>query len=275
MDAQPQRGDDSLLILRGNAPAARPGVRISLVLPVRDAEKSLARIVLAADEALTRVTNDYEIVLVDGGSHDGTLAVAAATARMVPALRVLEQPALGPGAKCGQESAANYEYVALTTTNAILEAQDLERLVLVAPHCQLVSGTPGRDHEGWMRRLVMRTYNVAADVLLATSVRDSQSAVKFARRETMLAPRADRPERVCTYRDARHCPTGRSVGRGSRSGSPPARSTTDPISLRDNAATIREALQYWWTTSLFPAADAPDEDDRARPARFTSGTSRC
>ena len=87
---------------------------------------------------MARVTNDYEIVLVDGGSHDGTLAVAAATARMVPTLRFIEQPALGPGAQVRAGiRAANYEYVALTTTNAILRAQDLERLVFVAPLASL------------------------------------------------------------------------------------------------------------------------------------------
>ncbi|HVU86742.1 MAG TPA: phospholipid carrier-dependent glycosyltransferase, partial [Pirellulales bacterium] len=268
MDARLQHGDESSLAGGGAAPAAKSGASISLVLPVLDAEKSLARIVLAANEALARVTGDYEIVLVDGGSHDGTLAVATATGSMFPALRVLEQPALGPGnqVRAGIH-AATKDYVALAATNTILEAHDLERLVLVAPHCHLASGTAGHEHDGWIHRLLLRTYNVAADVLLATGVRDSQSAVKFARRDTMraLAPAAEsaflHTEMLSNARR-----TGLSVVEvdlASRRGG----TAVDAYALRNSAATIREAARFWWTTCMFPAPDAPDKaDDQAAGA---------
>ena len=87
------------------AQATTRPIAVTLVLPVLDAEKSLARIVRAADDALACATADYEILLVDGGSGDTTLDVAAATAAVFPALRVL-RAAPDPAGNGARHSAA-------------------------------------------------------------------------------------------------------------------------------------------------------------------------
>ena len=91
MDARSQRVDSLPLPPGLLAQATTRPIAVTLVLPVLDAEKSLARIVRAADDALACATADYEILLVDGGSSDATLDVAAATAAVFPALRVLRR----------------------------------------------------------------------------------------------------------------------------------------------------------------------------------------
>ncbi|MBI5692169.1 MAG: glycosyltransferase [Verrucomicrobia bacterium] len=65
---------------------------VSVLLPVRNAAATVAR---AVNSIRAQTLGDWELVVVDDGSSDGTAEVLAALARAEPRLRVLTRPADG------------------------------------------------------------------------------------------------------------------------------------------------------------------------------------
>ena len=68
-------------------PAA--GRRLSLVIPAFNEEAGVRQAVAEADDALARLTDDYEILVVDDGSRDATAALVAEEAAARPHVRLL------------------------------------------------------------------------------------------------------------------------------------------------------------------------------------------
>src|SRR5437764_68004 len=56
-------------------PQSPPRPRLSLVIPAYNEEAGIRQAVAEADAALARVASEYEILVVDDGSADGTAAV--------------------------------------------------------------------------------------------------------------------------------------------------------------------------------------------------------
>src|SRR5207244_861116 len=90
----------------------RSNMQISLVIPVRNEEQSLPLLVESI-RAQTRPPD--EIILVDGGSTDGTVALAGALTAADPRFRVIEAGDATPGR--GRNvgiAAARHDWIALT-----------------------------------------------------------------------------------------------------------------------------------------------------------------
>jgi glycosyltransferase involved in cell wall biosynthesis len=64
---------------------------LSLVLPVRNAEATLAANVRHLCEVLSDLTDWFEVLLVDGGSHDHTVDIAYELAVEYPQVRVIRR----------------------------------------------------------------------------------------------------------------------------------------------------------------------------------------
>jgi glycosyltransferase involved in cell wall biosynthesis len=62
---------------------------VSIVVPLYNEQDNVGRLCTATHEALARMRRTYELVLVDDGSSDETVAVAAAIARADPRVRLL------------------------------------------------------------------------------------------------------------------------------------------------------------------------------------------
>lgn len=114
-----------------NAGTAAGRFDVSLVVPVRNEEASLAALV----ESIRRQTHrPQEVILVDGGSTDRTVKLARELAATLDCeLRVIEASEATPGR--GRNigiGAARTRWVALTDAGIRLEPQWLENLIAVA-----------------------------------------------------------------------------------------------------------------------------------------------
>ena len=78
---------------------------ISIIVPVYNAEKTLPRCI---DSILAQTFTDYELILVDDGSSDGSLSVCSAYAARDSRIRVLHQENAGVSAarNAGLDAAA-------------------------------------------------------------------------------------------------------------------------------------------------------------------------
>jgi len=64
-------------------------VRLSVVVPCYNEEKVLDRLLATLADELGKITEDYEVILVDDGSRDATLPMLRAAARREPRFRYL------------------------------------------------------------------------------------------------------------------------------------------------------------------------------------------
>jgi dolichol-phosphate mannosyltransferase len=105
------------------------GLSISLVLPVASVEQNVAALVRSTDEALSRLTSDYEILLVtDGNQHAAELATL--TAAKPSTLRILHAShplGYGEALRTGLR-AATKSYVGIVAADTELAPQDVSWL---------------------------------------------------------------------------------------------------------------------------------------------------
>ena len=122
-------------------PQGSPDLRISLVVPVRNEEESLARLV-ASVRAQTRQPD--EVLLVDGGSTDRTVALARELAAGDERFRVVEAGEASPGRGRNVGAAeARHPWLAFTDAGIGLDPEWLERLaeqVEEEPETEVVYG---------------------------------------------------------------------------------------------------------------------------------------
>jgi glycosyltransferase involved in cell wall biosynthesis len=116
-------------------------IRVSLVVPVRDEAATIDQLL---ESIAAQIRQPDEIVLVDGGSHDGTLELLRAARAGNPKVRVIEASKASPGlARNIGIANACYEWIALTDAGNRLDPHWLERLIEVAesrPGIDIVCG---------------------------------------------------------------------------------------------------------------------------------------
>lgn len=184
---------------------------ITIVIPAYQAEGYLTR---ALESVATQSDTDWELIVVDDGSHDGTLALAQRHAARDPArMRVLTQANAGPAAARNHGMAeAQGEYVLFLDADDALMPDALERLredlrahgpvdFLFGGHAVVrldgsrrtlipgpVQGEPLRDFQHFLRgrgvgpthgALLMRR-ELAARLGYPPSIRNNEDVVLFA-----------------------------------------------------------------------------------------------
>lgn len=99
---------------------------ISLLIPVRDGERFLS---LTLESLSSQTFSDFEIVVVDDGSRDGTLQILAEWAAREPRLRVFPRPRLGLAASLNYAaSVARAPFLARLDADDIALPERLARL---------------------------------------------------------------------------------------------------------------------------------------------------
>jgi glycosyltransferase involved in cell wall biosynthesis len=138
---------------------ARPG--ISVVVPARNEEGNLKATVQTVIEALTDVTRDWEIIVVDDGSSDGTGVLADRLAAETPGVRVLHNaPALGfAGAYRRGAQAASKPFVALIPGDNEIQPMSVRAIFEAVGTADLVVPVTANQHDRpWLRRTLSRTF---------------------------------------------------------------------------------------------------------------------
>jgi glycosyltransferase involved in cell wall biosynthesis len=161
---------------------------LTVVFPMYNEEAYLERAVAAAREALERF--DYEIVIVDDASTDGTGALADALARADPRVHVVHNPVnrrLGGALRAGY-AAATKELVFYTDADLPIDLQQLPRAVRLLTYQQadiVAAYRFDRTSEGLLRAIYTFSYNHLIRTLFDLRVRDVNFAFKLFRRSVL------------------------------------------------------------------------------------------
>ncbi len=160
---------------------------ITLVLPAYNEQEVIAQAVHEAEEAISSLTDEYEILVVDDGSTDSTAAILEQLTSQYRHLRVLRQPTnLGYGAalRRGFEEASK-ELVSFTDADCQFDLNELDRLVLLSRDYQIVCGYRIDRQDPFLRCFYSNVYNTLVRTLLGTRVRDCDCALKLMHREAL------------------------------------------------------------------------------------------
>ena len=136
---------------------------LSVVVPVYDEEKTAGPVLENTVEVLRSLGISFEIVAVDDGSKDGSVAALRAVQRKYPEqLRIVQHiynrgygSALRTGIRCAQG-----EIILLMDADGQHQAKEIPLLLQHIPPYDLVVGFRTREYQGvWYRNFGNRFYN--------------------------------------------------------------------------------------------------------------------
>ena len=152
---------------------------ISIVLPIYNQADHVSSVVQEYEEALTRVQNPHELILVVNGCRDNSLEICRALADRYPSVRAIHSEISGWGlaVKLGLQEARGE--LLCYTNSARTSAQDLTLLLLYAIACPNVVIKANRKiRESWHRRLGSLLYNLECRALFDLSYWDINGTPK-------------------------------------------------------------------------------------------------
>jgi glycosyltransferase involved in cell wall biosynthesis len=215
--------------------------------------------VLGAQRALRRLTDDYEIIVTNDGSGDHTAAMLDELATLVPQLRVFHHPRnLGYGSALRTGfAAATKDLVFYTDGDAQYDPAELAVLCeRFGDDVDIVNGYKISRNDPWYRIVIGRIYHHAMRLMFRFPIRDVDCDFRLIRRRcfdavTLTSPDGTLPlEMIKKFADA-----------GFRFAEVPvhhyhrAYGQSQFFNLRRLLRVVREVLRLWWRLVVRPVRD--------------------
>jgi glycosyltransferase involved in cell wall biosynthesis len=168
---------------------------ISLVLPAYNEADNIEPMVAEATPALEASADDYEIIVVDDGSADGTAAVTRQVMETHPHVRLIEHPVnqgFGAAVFTGFTSAEK-DWIFYTEADRQFVLAELERFVPYMDQADLIAGYRAPRRDPFLRVFYGKGWSMLCTLLFGYTVRDVDCGFKLFRREIIeqLAPEID------------------------------------------------------------------------------------
>jgi len=158
---------------------------LSLCLPAYNEAANIEDTLDGAFAILPEFVEDFEIVVANDGSRDGTGEILARYAETEPRLRVATHAEnLGYGAALTSAlRAARGDLVCIVDSDGQFSLLNLPQFLRRMKDCEAVIGYRRRRADHWLRRFDAWAWNRLVRLVLGVSVRDVDCAFKLFRRE--------------------------------------------------------------------------------------------
>jgi len=162
----------------------QPG--ISFFFPAYNDGGTIASLVIRAVQAASRLTSNFEVIVVNDGSTDATREIADELARTYAAVRVIHHPGnrgYGGALRTGF-AAATKDLIAYTDGDAQYDPAELDVLWnRLTPDVDVVTGYKISRSDPWHRIVIGRVYHYTVKILFRLRVRDVDCDFRLLRRE--------------------------------------------------------------------------------------------
>ena len=166
-------------------------LRLSLVIPVFNEAGNITPVLAGVMPVLRAHAADFEVIVVNDGSTDGTATEIASAAGRWPQCRELRLPqqsgqavALLAGLR-----AAQGELLLMMDGDGQNDPVDFPALLALVEsgRCDLACGWRVNRHDSWLRRVMSRVANLVRRAVLNDGVHDAGCQLRVMRREVLGA----------------------------------------------------------------------------------------
>ena len=166
---------------------ACPAPAVSLFFPVYMDEATTAIMIRKAVRFLDSLGCDYEVIVVDDASPDGSGAIADDLALQYPRVRVIHHPInLGYGAAVRSGLAAcRFEHICFTDGDDQYEIEDFRKLLRLREHYDLVITFRYKKIYSSSRIFVSWIYNTLLRRMFRTRFRDVSTGLRMVRKSVV------------------------------------------------------------------------------------------
>jgi glycosyltransferase involved in cell wall biosynthesis len=158
---------------------------ISCVFPAYNEEENIEKAIREAVKVFVNVGLDYEIIVVDDGSEDGTSEVTLSMAKENKNIRLIKHSinlGYADALRTGFKSASK-DYVFYTDADNQFDLKDIKKALPLIKDADMVIGYRLERADNIVRKMGSFGYNLLARELLKLEVRDIDCAFKLFRRE--------------------------------------------------------------------------------------------
>ncbi len=177
-------------------PAPRSAIQLSIVIPAYNEQARLPRTVLETLHSCTTRNLEFELIIVDDGSRDETLALARLFEESDIRIRALACPHMGKGAavRMGMLNARGREVLFMDADGATPLSEIPKLLAAVEEGCDVAIGSRVVQHPGevavktsFHRRYIGRSFAFFVNLFAFEGIADTQCGFKMFRREAAAA----------------------------------------------------------------------------------------
>jgi glycosyltransferase involved in cell wall biosynthesis len=167
------------------SPPARSTAGLSVFFPAYNDSGTIASMVIRTVKAAAELTADFEIIVVDDGSADGTAEIADELARTYPQVRAVHHPTnrdYGAALRTGFRSATK-ELIFYTDGDAQYDPAELSVLwASMTADTDLVNGYKISRSDPLHRVIIGRVYHHIVSILFGLRLRDVDCDFRLMRR---------------------------------------------------------------------------------------------
>jgi glycosyltransferase involved in cell wall biosynthesis len=162
-----------------------PGIAVAL--PAYNEAESLPRTVPPVVAALRKVTDDFEVVVVDDGSRDRTADVVRELSQQYPEVRLVQHPVnLGYGAAVWTGiTSGQKEFIFFTDADGQFDINELARFIPFTGEYDLIIGYRAPRGDPPLRLVNAFGWKMFVTLLFGYVARDIDCAFKLFRREVL------------------------------------------------------------------------------------------
>lgn len=245
---------------------------LSLVLPAWNECEIITAAIHEADAAIRRITDTYEIIVVDDGSSDGTAELVRQAAESNPAVKLVRHsPNQGYGAALRSGfAAASMDLVGFTDADCQFDLTELDRFMLLSHRYDVVCGYRIDRKDTPLRCLYSRVYNLIVRTLLGIEVRDVDCALKVFHRDVVkklnITGSGFLVNSELLVQVKQHGHSLVEVGVSHR----PRTAGESTVSIHHIPKVLASLARFWWNEIQFqhpptkPSAIRPDDESASR-----------
>ena len=260
--------------MAGSDQASPPS--LSVFFPAYNDSGTIASLVITALQSASRLTPNYEVIVVNDGSSDSTAQILNELARVYPHLKLVTHEVnrgYGGALRSGF-AAASKDMIFYTDGDAQYDPAEMELLwPKMTPGVDLVNGYKISRSDPWHRILIGRIYHHTVKTLFGLRVRDVDCDFRLLRRSIFETVRLEKNSGViCLEMMKKFKDAGFRVAEVPVHHYHRAHGKSQFFNFRRIARTAVDVLKLWWSLvirreHLRPVADGARSVDAARGSR--------